>query len=102
VDPHTIVDAVRGRFPTRGVRGDDKDFMTVVPEMLHHPKHRVGDAVDIREEGLCDDRNAHTEIVASAAVGKVASGDTTRKVLMPLAVNITVAVRVVCASRKGG
>ncbi|MDR7288544.1 hypothetical protein J2S38_001607 [Mycolicibacterium senegalense] len=46
--------------------------------MLDHPKHRVGDAVDIREEGLCNDCNAHTRMVAAAPVAEVASGDTTR------------------------
>jgi hypothetical protein len=90
------------RLAPRRVRGDDEDFVTVMAEMLHHPKHRVGDAVDIREERLCDDRNAHTTMVASATVGKVASGDTTRKVLVPTAMNIEVGVRVFCAPRKGG
>jgi protein-disulfide isomerase len=77
------MDPVRRRLVTRCVGGDNEDFMTVVAEVLDHPKHRVGDAVDIREEGLCDDRNAHTRIVSSAAVGKVASGDTTSEVLVP-------------------
>jgi hypothetical protein len=63
-------------------------------EMLHHPEHRVGDAVDIREEGLCDYRNAHTKMVASASVGRVASGNTTRKVLVPIAPNGRARVRV--------
>src|SRR5215208_7457256 len=66
-------------------------------EMVHHPEHRVGDAVDIRKEGLCDDRNAHTERVASAAVGRVACGDTTREVLVPIAQNKGTRVRVSCA-----
>jgi hypothetical protein len=47
--------------------------------MLDHPKHRVGDAVDIREETLCDDRNAHTKRVPAAAVAKVASRNMTRE-----------------------
>ena len=50
--------------------------------MLHHSKHGAGDAVDVGEEGLGDDRNAHTTMVASAAVGKVACTDTTREVLV--------------------
>ena len=58
----------------RGVSGAmTSDFVTGAAEMLDHPKHRVGDAVDIREEGLCDDRNAHTKSVPSTAVVKVAS-----------------------------
>lgn len=82
-----FVDPVGRRFAARCVRGDDKNLVTVNAEMLHHPKHRVGDAVDIREERLCDDRNAHTKMVASAAVGKVASGDTARKVLVLMGPN---------------
>ena len=46
----TFVDPVRRRLAARCVRGDDKDFVTVVAEVLDHPEHRVGDAVDIREE----------------------------------------------------
>jgi hypothetical protein len=53
--------------------------VTGVAEMLDHPKHRVGDAVDIREEGFCDDRDAHNKIVPSTPVGKVASKDMTRE-----------------------
>jgi hypothetical protein len=102
VYPDTIVDAVCGRIAARCVRSDDKDLMTVMAEVLHHPKHRIGDAVDIREERFCDDRNAHIKIVASAAVSKVASGDTTRKVLVPRATTIAVGGRVVCAPRKDG
>jgi hypothetical protein len=65
--------------------------------VLDHPEHRIGDAVDIREEGLCDDRNAHTMMVASPAVGEVASRDTTRKVLVPTAMNGRPSVQVLCA-----
>jgi hypothetical protein len=53
-------------------------------KMLDHPQHRVGDAVHIGEEGFCDDCNAHTTMVAPTTFGKVASGDTTRKVLVPM------------------
>jgi hypothetical protein len=55
-----------------------------VAEMLDHSKHRVGDAVDIREERLCDDRNAHTKSLPAAADAKVACGDMTRKDSVPL------------------
>jgi protein-disulfide isomerase len=100
VNPDAVVQPIGRRLAARRVRRDDKDLVTVKSEMLHHPKHRVGDAVDIREEGLCDDRNAHMTMVASAAVGKVASGDTTRKVLVPSdmpAPNTGVHMRVFCA-----
>src|SRR5258705_5851828 len=72
------------RLSLRRVRGDDHDFVSGATEMLDHPKHRVGDAVDIREEGLCDDRNAHAMRVPSAAVAKVATRHTTRKNLVPM------------------
>jgi hypothetical protein len=49
--------------------------MTRAAEMLDHPKHRVGDTVDIREEGLCDDCNAHDSTVPSTAVDKVSYRD---------------------------
>jgi hypothetical protein len=101
VDANAVVNSVRGRLTPRCVGGDDNDFMTVVAEVLDHPKHRVGDAVDIREETLCDDRNAHTKRVTPRTVEKVASGDTTRKVLVRKAANITIAVRVFCGPRKG-
>jgi protein-disulfide isomerase len=88
VNTHAVVDPIRGRLAARCVGRDHEDFVTVVAEVLDDPKHRVGDAVDIREEGLCDDRNAHTKMVTSSAVGKVASWDTTRKVCMPTGQNI--------------
>ena len=101
MDANAIVNTVRRRLTSRCVGGDDNDFMTVVAEVLDHPKHRVGDAVDIREETLCDDRNAHTKRVTSRTVEKVACGDTTRKVLVRKATNITIAIQVFCAPRKG-
>jgi hypothetical protein len=102
VNTHAVVDPIRGRLAARCVGRDHEDFVTVVAEVLDDPKHRVGDAVDIREEGLCDDRNAHTEMLSSATVGKVASGDTTRKVLVRIAGISRIGVRVFCAPRKGG
>jgi protein-disulfide isomerase len=93
----TVVNSVRRRLATRCIRSDNQGFVAVLAKVLDHPEHRIGDAVDIREETLCDDRNAHTKIVPSGAVPKVASGDTTRKVLVPKPVNTRVAVRVLCA-----
>jgi hypothetical protein len=102
VHADTVVNPVCRRLTPRCVRGDDDDFMTVVAEVLDHPKHRIGDAVDIREEALCDDRNAHTNRVSSTTVDKVASGNTTRKVLVRKAATIAIAVQVFCGPRKGG
>ena len=76
------MNAIRRRLAARCVGCDDEDFVTGAAEMLDHPKHRVGDAVDIREERLCDDCNAHTKIVSAMAVSKVAGRDTTRKNLV--------------------
>lgn len=76
--PHTLMHTFGRRLTPRGVRGDDEYLVAGAAEMLDHPKHRVGDAVDIREEGLCNDRNAHTKMVPAAPVPEVASGDTTR------------------------
>ena len=78
MDTDAVMHSVRGRLSPRSVRGDDDYLMTVMAEVLDHPKHRVGDAVDIREEGLCNDRNAHTRMLAAAPVAQVAPGDTTR------------------------
>jgi hypothetical protein len=97
----TFVQPVRRRIAAWCVRRDDEDLMTVMAKVLHHPQHRVGDAVDIREEGFCDDRNAHATMVASAPVAEVASAHTTRKVLVPIAANTAVGVRVFSAPRKG-
>jgi hypothetical protein len=101
VHAHAVVHPIGSGFTRWGVGGDDEHFVTRTTEVLHHPKHRVGDAVDIREETLCDDRNAHTKRVTSRTVEKVACGDTTRKVLVRKATNIAIAVQVFCAPRKG-
>ena len=76
------MDPLGGWLAAGRVGGDDEGFVTGSAEMLDHPKHRVADAVDIREERLCDDRNAHTKIVSSVAFRKVAARDTTRKNLV--------------------
>jgi hypothetical protein len=75
----SVVNTVGRWLAPRRVRGDDENFVASATEMLDHPKHRVGDAVDIREETLCDDCNAHTKIVPATTFTKVACGDTTRK-----------------------
>jgi hypothetical protein len=80
----SVVNTVGRRLALRRVRGDDENFVAGATEMLDHPKHRVGDAVDIREETLCDDCNAHTKIVPATTFTKVACGDTTRKNFVPV------------------
>src|SRR6185369_2793579 len=80
----TVVNLVGGRSTARGVGGDDEGLVSASAEMLDHPKHRVGDAVDIRKERLCDDCNAHTKSVPSVPVAEVALGHTTRKLLVQM------------------
>jgi len=46
--------------------------MSGATQMLKHPQHRVGDAVDIGQKRFGDDRNSHTVTVSSAGVAKVA------------------------------
>jgi len=77
--PDSVVNPLCGWLAARSIGGDNQDFVTGVTEVLDYPKHRVGDAVDIREERLCDDRNAHNQIVPSAADAKVANRDMTRE-----------------------
>ena len=71
---NTIVHPVRRRLPARRVRRDDQHLVSGAAQMLDHPKHRVGDAVDIREEGFGNDCNAHALTVAAAVVQSVAYG----------------------------
>ena len=42
-------------------------------QMFEHPHHRIADTVDVGQETLGDDRNAHTARVAAGRVGKVAT-----------------------------
>ena len=79
MDADAVVQTIGRRFAARCVGGDDEGLVTRATEMLEHPKHRVGDAVDIREEALCDDRNAHNRIVTAPTVRRLRFRDTTRK-----------------------
>src|SRR5882757_10912630 len=74
-----IVQTFGGLLAARCVRGDDERLVARATEMLDHPKHRVGNTVDVREETLCDDRNAHNRIVTASTVEEVAYRNTTRK-----------------------
>jgi hypothetical protein len=102
VHTDTVVDLVGGRFTARGVRRNDQGLMTRATEMLDHPKDRVGNAVDIREEGLCDDCNAHVKTVPSAAVDKVAYRDMSCKNLVPMNLCSAVYVSSMVPQRRGG
>jgi len=79
VDANTVVDPVGGRLTVRGVRSDDERFVPSPAEMLEHPEYRVADSVDIREERLRDDCNAHPRRLTAPVVLEVARGDTTRE-----------------------
>jgi hypothetical protein len=41
---------IRRRLTARRVRGDDEGFVAISAEMLDHPKHRIRNAIYIREE----------------------------------------------------
>jgi hypothetical protein len=45
-------------------------------QVLEYPDHRVADAVDVREEGLRDDRYAHVITVSAPPVDMVTCGHT--------------------------
>ena len=74
--PDAVMDSLRTRFTRRIVRCDDEGFVAGSTQMLENPDHRVADTIDLREEGLGDDRNAHNTRVAVPAVDKVAYGHT--------------------------
>lgn len=82
--PDSVVDPLGGCLARWRIGGDDECFVAGSAEMLDDPKHRIADAVDIREERLRDDCNAHTMIVPAATFAKVACGDTTRENLVPV------------------
>jgi hypothetical protein len=101
VDADPVVNLVGGRPAAWVVRGDDESLVSRSAEMLDHPKHRVRNAVDIREERLCDDCNAHATTVPSATVAKVATGHTTRKNLVPMIGLTVVAESSMVRTKKG-
>lgn len=76
VHPDAVVNPIGGWLAGRGVRRDDESFVTGAAQMLEDPQHRVADAVDLREEGLRDDRYAHTLRVSAPPVDKVADEHT--------------------------
>ncbi len=80
--PDSVVNPIGRRLTVRGVRCDDQNFVSGSAQMLDYPQHRVGDAVDIREKGLGNDRDAHALKMAAVPVQTVAGGDTTLKELI--------------------
>lgn len=61
----------RGSTPRNGVRCHDDRFVTCPIEVLENPQHRVGDAVDVREEGFRDDGYSHHATMNAPLVGEV-------------------------------
>jgi hypothetical protein len=102
VNPDAVVNLIGWGIAARAIGRDDEGLMTGAAEMLDHPKHRVGDAVDIREERLCDDCNAHATSVPSTAVVKVAARHTTRKNLVPMIVLSVNRESSIVRTEKGG
>ena len=74
--PDTVVDPVGRGLPGRVVRCDDKGFVAGAAQVLEYSDHRVANAVDVREEGLRDNRYAHNVTVSAAPVDMVTYGHT--------------------------
>ncbi|GKU33373.1 hypothetical protein NJB14197_36940 [Mycobacterium montefiorense] len=74
------MNALGGRFAGRGVGSDDQSFVAGSAQMLQHSNYRVTDTVDMWQERLCDDRNAHKTTMSELPVDKVADGHTGRKI----------------------
>jgi hypothetical protein len=79
VNTHAVVEPIRRRLAARCVGRDHEDFVTVAAEVLDDPKHRIGDAVDIREKGLRHDRNSHTCRLAAQPDRQVTDRGTRRE-----------------------
>lgn len=76
MDTDTVVHPFGGLFTARGVGGDDEGFVAGAAKVLEHPQHRVGDSVDVGQEGFGDNRNAHASSVSAVPVSEVASRHT--------------------------
>ncbi len=59
VHPYAVVNSLGTRFARRVVGCNDESLVAGSAKMLEHPNNRVADAVDMREERFCDDRDAH-------------------------------------------
>ena len=71
MDSDAVVNSFRRGFARRVIGCDNKGFVTCSAQMREYPKNRVADTIDVGEEGLGDDRNAHVTIVPAPAVDKV-------------------------------
>jgi hypothetical protein len=50
----------------RGLRGDDERVMALAEEVLGHAHYAVCDAINVRREGLRNDRDPHVFKIARA------------------------------------
>ena len=82
-----VVNPLRAGLAGRGVRSDDKRFVTGTTQMLEYPEHRIADTVDLGEERFGDDCNAHTITVSASLVDKVACGHTSCEICCSEAFN---------------
>ena len=76
MNPDAVVYPVGGVLAAWVVGGDDEGFVAGAAEVLEHPQHRVGDSVDVGQEGLGDNRNSHTKRVSPTTVNEVSSRHT--------------------------
>ena len=58
-DGRRAYDRDAGPLRRAGAGRDDQPLVTVALELLTHTEHGVGDAVDLRKEGLGDHCDAH-------------------------------------------
>jgi hypothetical protein len=56
--------AVGVRGVVRGLRGDDERVMALADQVLRHAHYAVCDAINVRREGLRNDRDPHVFKIA--------------------------------------
>ena len=82
MNPDAVVHPIGGLVAARVVGSYDEGFVAGAAKVLEHPQHRVGDSVDVGQEGFGDNRNAHASSVSAAPVSEVASRHTRHEKLV--------------------
>jgi len=73
--------AVRAWLPVGRLRRDDEWLVTPVHQVLGNPERRVGDAVDVGREGLCDICDPHAYRLAGEGPRKLRHAVTCKKTM---------------------
>ncbi|SLC93266.1 Uncharacterised protein [Mycobacteroides abscessus subsp. massiliense] len=66
VHGHSGVLGRGGSLSARGVGRDDDGLVPGATKVLQHPQHRVGHSVDVRQERLGDDHDAHIDSMSGS------------------------------------